>query len=74
MYINCRTYYSFKYGTMSPEQLLQEAQQKGISCLVLTDINNTSGVLDFFRLAPKYNVKSIVGIDFRNGHVRPFSR
>ena len=73
MYINCRTYYSFKYGTMSPEQLLQEAQQKGISCLVLTDINNTSGVLDFFRLAPKYNVKPIAGIDFRNGHEQKFN-
>lgn len=57
---------------MSPEQLLQLSQQKGISCPVLTDINNTSGVLDFFRLAPKYNITPLVGIDFRNGAQQKF--
>lgn len=67
MYLNCHTYFSFKYGTFSPEQLLAEAQQKGITTLAITDINNTSGVLDFVRIAPQYNIKPVVGIDFRNG-------
>jgi len=66
MYINCHSYFSFKYGTMSPEELLLEAQRKGISQLALTDINNTSGILDFFRLAGKYGIKPVAGIDFRN--------
>ena len=66
MYLNCHSYYSFKYGTMSPEQLLAEAKRLGVDTLALTDINNTSGILDFFRLAPKYNIKPIAGIDFRN--------
>ena len=57
---------------MSPEQLLQEAKQKGVSSLVLTDINITSGVLDFVRLAPQYNIKPVIGIDFRNGIVQNF--
>lgn len=57
---------------MSPEDLVQEAQQKGISCLALTDINNTSGILDFFRLAPKNNIKPVAGIDFRNGTGQKF--
>ncbi len=35
--------------------------------LVLTDINNTSGGLNFVRLAPEYNVRPVLGIDFRNG-------
>jgi DNA-directed DNA polymerase III PolC len=72
MYLNCHSYYSFKFGTISPEQLLQEAQQKGISCIALTDINNTSGILDFFRMAPKYNVHPVAGIDFRNGTEQKF--
>ncbi len=72
MYLNCHTYYSFKYGTMSPEQLLQEAQQKGITHLAITDINNTSGVHDFFRLAPNYNIIPAAGIDFRNGAEQKF--
>jgi len=35
--------------------------------MALTDINNTSGCLNFIRMAPRYDVKPIVGIDFRNG-------
>ena len=39
----------------------------GIECLALTDINNTSAALNFIRLAPKYKIRPIIGIDFRNG-------
>lgn len=35
--------------------------------LVLTDINNTSAGLNFVRLAPKYGIRPLLGIDFRNG-------
>ncbi|MES2140215.1 MAG: DNA polymerase III subunit alpha [Bacteroidota bacterium] len=67
MHLNCHTYYSFKYGTMSVSQLLAEAQHKGITSFVLTDINNTSACLEFIREAPKYAIAPIVGIDFRIG-------
>jgi DNA polymerase-3 subunit alpha len=72
MYLNCHTYYSFKYGTLSVTQLLVQAQQLGVTQFVLSDINNTSAVLDFVRLSKKYNVKPIVGIDFRNGVQQQF--
>jgi DNA polymerase III alpha subunit len=72
MFLNCHSFFSFKYGTMNPAQLLAEAQQKGASCLALTDINNTSGILDFFRLAFKANIKPVAGIDFRNGVEQKF--
>ena len=65
MYLNTHSYYSFNFGTLSIEQLLQEAQRYGISTLALTDINNTSGVPDFIRLAPQYGINPVVGIDFR---------
>src|SRR5258705_4736859 len=73
MYLNCHSYYSFKYGTMSPGQLLAEAKQKGISQIALTDINNTSGILDFFRLAKNSGVQPVAGIDFRP-HPQPLSK
>ena len=66
MFLNCHSYYSFHYGTLSIEALLQEAQSKGIHKIALTDINNTSGILDFIRLAPKYDVQPVVGVEFRN--------
>lgn len=72
MYINCHSCFSLRYGIMSPEQLLEEARLKNISCLALTDINNTSGVLDFVRLSKRYNVRPVVGIDFRNGADQKF--
>ena len=67
MYLNCHTYFSFKYGTLSVTQLLTEAQRNGINAIVLTDINNTSACLEFIRECPKHNVKPIAGIDFRQG-------
>jgi error-prone DNA polymerase len=72
MYLNCHTRFSFHYGTLSVEELLGEAKRCGIRKLVLTDINNTSAVLDFIRLAPKFDVEPVVGIEFRNGHTLCF--
>jgi DNA polymerase-3 subunit alpha len=48
-------------------ELLSLAQSMNISCLALTDINNTSACLNFIRIASKYKIKPVVGIDFRNG-------
>ncbi len=67
MLLQCHSYFSLKFGTLSPEHLLQQAQEQGHRCLALTDINNTSGIPDFFRLAPRYGIQAVAGIDFRNG-------
>ena len=67
MYLNCHSYYSFKYGTFSPEALLSLAKDQSLSSIALTDINNTSGCIDFSRLAEQYGVQPVIGIDFREG-------
>ena len=67
MYLNAHTYYSLRYGTISPRNLLELAQENGVKSMVVSDINNTSACLEFARLAPRYNIKPIFGIDFRNG-------
>lgn len=72
MYLNCHTYYSLRYGTISPKQLLSIASENGIGTLALTDINNTSACLDFVRMSEKYNIKPILGVDFRNGAQQQF--
>ena len=66
MYLNCHTYYSLRYGTIKPEQLLAIASENGLQTLALTDINNTSACLDFVRLSKKYKIKPVLGVDFRN--------
>jgi DNA polymerase-3 subunit alpha len=65
--LNCHTYYSFGYGTLSTEELLNEIKEKGYSSFVLSDINNTSACIDTVRMADKIGLKPILGIDFRNG-------
>lgn len=72
MYLNTHTYYSMRYGTTKPEELLLEAQQKKFEKFALTDINNTSGCLSFVREAPKFNIDPVLGIDFRNGVQQQF--
>ncbi|WP_109097646.1 DNA polymerase III subunit alpha [Aquimarina sp. AU58] len=68
MYLNCHSYYSLRFGTFSEIDLLELAKENNINCLALTDINNTSACLNFVRKAKEYEIKPIVGIDFRNNH------
>jgi len=67
MLLNCHTYYSYKYGTISIENLIKEAQEKAYNYVVLTDINSTSASLDFVRQCMIRQIKPVLGIDFRNG-------
>ncbi len=61
------SYYSFKYGTLSPEEVLDTAVRSDYEVAVLSDINSTAGAINFVRLAQKKGVKPVLGIDFRNG-------
>ena len=67
MLINTHSWFSLKYGTISPEKLLEELSARGFTNVALTDINNTSASIDYVRLAQQYNIKPVLGIDFRNG-------
>ncbi|GAF03014.1 DNA polymerase III subunit alpha [Saccharicrinis fermentans] len=72
MLLNCHSYYSFKYGTLSVEELLTEASSGGHNSIALTDINNTAVSLDFVRQAKEHNIRPIVGADIRNGVQQQF--
>lgn len=72
MYINCHTYFSLRYGTIKPKDLLTLAVEKGIQTLALTDINNTSACLDFVRLSIEKKIKPVLGVDFRSGAKQQF--
>lgn len=65
--INNHSYYSLRYGAMDPTALLELAREKGWRELALTDINCTAGLIEFVRLAPKFGIRAVAGIDFRNG-------
>ncbi len=68
MLLNVHSYYSLRYGTMSPEQLLEEMLHLGYGSAVLTDINNSSAVLGFIKLAKEKGLHGVAGMEFRNGN------
>ncbi|MGB8359724.1 MAG: DNA polymerase III subunit alpha [Bacteroidales bacterium] len=66
MYINCHSYYSLRYGTITVERLSELAAAAGMQRLVLTDINNTTGVPDFVRECGSRGITPAAGIEFRS--------
>ena len=66
MYLNCHSYFSLRYGTLSPEKLVETAKQRGITCMALTDINNTSCTGEFISRCKEAGIQPIAGIDFRS--------
>ncbi len=66
MLLNCHSYFSYKFGTLSIEELIDEAVVKNHRELCLTDINSTSACIDFIRLSKLKGIRPIIGIDFRN--------
>ncbi|MDP2386616.1 MAG: DNA polymerase III subunit alpha [Bacteroidota bacterium] len=67
MLLNCHTYYSFCYGTLSIDELLSEVKSNGYTEFVLSDINNTSACLETIRRCSEQGIRPVIGIDFRNG-------
>ena len=67
MYLNCKTVFSFRYGTLRTEELVQTAADLGISSLALTNINSTAGIWDFVLHCRNSDIKAIAGAEIRNG-------
>ena len=57
MILFARSYYSLKFGVLSPEKLISIAQKNNYSTIVLTDINNTSGFFELYKLGSESNIK-----------------
>lgn len=67
MLLNLHSQYSLRYGTMTISELVVAAKQHGYQQLFLTDINNSTGVLQFIRECSKegIDIKPGAGIEFR---------
>ena len=72
MFLNCHSYFSLRYGILSPKDVLELLGNEPPAFtgdpipVCLTDINNMSGIPDFFREARQYpQLHPCAGIDFR---------
>ncbi len=68
MNLNCHTYYSLRYGTLSPEQLVELAVKHGIRQMALTDINNSTAMPEFVRRCRQAGIAPAAGIEFKRGN------
>ncbi|MCW4451609.1 DNA polymerase III subunit alpha [Kaistella sp. BT6-1-3] len=65
MFLNCHSYHSLRYGTLSVEALVQQAYKSGTKELVLTDINTVTGIYEFKKECENYGIKPIAGVEVR---------
>tara|TARA_B100000809_G_scaffold118758_1_gene117060 strand:- start:24022 stop:27009 length:2988 start_codon:yes stop_codon:yes gene_type:complete len=72
MFLNTHSYFSLRYGTIAPERLLSLAKELCLSAVSFTDINSTSSCLELVRLAPRFGIRPVLGVDFRNGAQQEF--
>src|SRR5690606_5820461 len=66
MYLNCHSYHSLRYGTLSLDELVQQAKACNVTALALTDINTVTGIYDFTKVCQKAGIKPITGMEIRD--------
>jgi len=66
MFLNCHSYYSLRYGTLPVDKLVSAAADHRVSALALTDINNSTGMMDFIGECRKLGVRPIAGTECRD--------
>lgn len=67
MYLNCKTYFSYRYGTIATKDLVQMALDRDLKTLGITNINCTADVWDFVDFCRKENIHPVIGAEVRNG-------
>ncbi|OPC51649.1 DNA polymerase III subunit alpha [Elizabethkingia anophelis] len=66
MYLNCHTFHSLRYGTLSVEELVNTAKINGVDTLCLTDINTVTAIYEFLKLCKEAGIKPVVGMEVRH--------
>ncbi|RFS21013.1 DNA polymerase III subunit alpha [Chitinophaga silvatica] len=68
MFLNCKTFFSLRYGTMPVATLVDKAFELGIRTLALTNINLTADAWEFVDYCQQKDIKPILGIECRNNN------
>jgi len=68
MYLNCKSFFSLRYGTIDTKDLVRMARETGVTSLALTNINITSDTWNFVKECQEQGIKPIIGLECRNGH------
>lgn len=63
-FCDLHTHSVFSDGTYTPAQLLDEAQQRNLTAIALTDHNTVAGLPDFLAAAAGREVEAVPGVEF----------
>lgn len=63
-FCDLHTHSVFSDGTYTPAQLLQEAQERNLTAIALTDHNTVAGLPDFLAAAKGREVEAVPGVEF----------
>jgi DNA polymerase-3 subunit alpha len=66
MYLNCKTWFSLRYGTIKSERLVELAAENAATTIALTNINTTADLWDFVDYCNQKNIKPVAGTEIRN--------
>lgn len=66
MYLNCHSFHSLRYGTISLEELVLQAKTCNVTSLALTDINTITGIYNFTKACQTAGIKPVVGMELRD--------
>jgi DNA polymerase-3 subunit alpha len=70
LYLNCHSYYSLRYGTLPVERLVAAALKNEVRAMALTDMNNSTGMMDFITECRINGIRPIAGMEFRDENFR----
>lgn len=68
MHLSYNSYYSLRYGTIPVDKIPSLTREAGAEVALLTDINNSTGVIDFVSACNKEGIKPVAGMEFRDGN------
>lgn len=68
MHLTFNSYYSLRYGTIPVDKIPAMAIEAGADAVLLTDINNSTGIIDFVKACNKEGIKPLAGMEFRDGN------
>ncbi len=68
MHLAYNSYYSLRYGTLPVDKIPLLTKEAGAEVALLTDINNSTGIIDFVSACNKEGIKPLAGMEFRDGN------
>ncbi len=63
-FCDLHTHSIYSDGTYTPRQLLEEARQRGLGAIALTDHNTVAGLPIFLEEAKQFSVEAVAGVEF----------